>query len=128
MDMELPTSSKGQPVNALAGARGHDEVISVSVLVVCHRNLTVQLPWVRHGDPNRCPKTARFRGLVGQARCKAITQTYHYPPTMNVTARSAHATPVTCQVLRRSPSTTRARMTVLAGYSDERVTATLSGP
>ena len=39
-----------------------------------------------------------------------------------------HATPLTCQPLSRSPSTSRARMMVLAGYSDDRVTVTLSAP
>ena len=66
--------------------------------------------------------------LWGWRRCRACTPRCHPELTMSATARTAHATPVTCHPLRRSPSTIRARVTVLAGYSDDRVTATLSGP
>ena len=48
-------------------------------LVVCPlNNLTVQLPWARHGGLQSAPENRRFRGLVGHGRrCKAISQTYH---------------------------------------------------
>ena len=48
-------------------------------LVVCPlNNLTVKLPWARHGGLQSAPENRRFRGLVGHGRrCKAISQTYH---------------------------------------------------
>ena len=61
-------------------------------------------------------------------RCQVCIRRRHPGLTMNATARTAHATPMTCQPLRCSPSTIRARITVLAGYSDDRVTAMLRGP
>ena len=50
-----------------------------AALVVCPlNNLTVQLPWARHGGLQSAPENSRFCGLVGHGRrCKAISQTYH---------------------------------------------------
>jgi len=48
--------------------------------------------------------------------CTARTESgQRPPPTISAMAASAHATPATCRRLSRSPSTTRARSTVLAG-------------
>ena len=51
-----------------------------------------------------------------------------YAPTISTTATSAHAIPTPCSALRRSPRMTRARITVLAGYSEDSVTTTLNEP
>ena len=37
--------------------------------MVCHgNNLTVQLSWARHGNPQSAHENRRFRGLVGHRR------------------------------------------------------------
>ena len=45
-------------------------------------NITVQLPWARHGGLQSAPENRRFRGLVGHGRrCKAISQSFRGPDT-----------------------------------------------
>ncbi len=67
-------------------------------------------------------------GLYAAIKALEVTRERYRVPTINMTAASAQATPKAWLPLNRSPSTKRASNTVLAGYSDDSVTTTLSGP